>query len=181
MTEAPVIETERLILRAHRLDDFQPMAAMWSDPEVVRHIGGQPFDASSTWQRLQRHPGQWALCGFGSWAVEDRASGRYAGDAGLLEMKRDIEPDFGGAPEAGWAFLPDFHGKGYASEALAAVFAWSDANLDAPRTVCIIDAGNAASIRVAEKQGFGFAHMARFRGAEIGVYIRPRQTERISR
>ena len=37
----PVIETERLILRGHRLDDFEGLAAMWADPEVTRYIGGK--------------------------------------------------------------------------------------------------------------------------------------------
>lgn len=39
---SPIIETERLILRAHRLDDFPALAAMWGDPVVARFISGQP-------------------------------------------------------------------------------------------------------------------------------------------
>ena len=44
--EVPVIETERLLLRGHRLDDFEALAAMWADPAVVRFIGGKPSVAA---------------------------------------------------------------------------------------------------------------------------------------
>lgn len=35
-----VLETERLILRPHRVEDFPDVAALWADPVVVRHISG---------------------------------------------------------------------------------------------------------------------------------------------
>jgi len=41
--EVPTLETERLKLRAHRLEDFVHCAAMWADPEVTRYIGGKPY------------------------------------------------------------------------------------------------------------------------------------------
>ena len=65
-----------------------------------------------------------------------------------------MEPTLGETPEIGWVMSPAAHGKGYASEAVAAALAWGDANFEEPRTVCIIAPGNAASLRVAEKNGF---------------------------
>ncbi|MEW7001647.1 GNAT family N-acetyltransferase [Serratia ureilytica] len=41
---APTLVTERLRLDAHRLDDFESLAALWADPLVVRYIGGTPRD-----------------------------------------------------------------------------------------------------------------------------------------
>ncbi len=174
MRQAPEIRTARLILRPHRLDDFEAMAAMWADPEVVRHIGGRAFARAETWQRLMRHPGQWSLLSMGAWAVEEAATGEYCGEAGFLDAMRDIEPGFAGSPEAGWALRPAFHGRGYATEAMGAALDWADAHLNEARTVCIIDAGNAGSIRVAGKLGYAFEREADFRGAPIGVYARPR-------
>ena len=46
------VETERLILRPHALDDYEPAYAMWSDPEVVRFIGGRPATREEVWHRL---------------------------------------------------------------------------------------------------------------------------------
>ena len=71
-----------------------------------------------------------------------------------MEARRDIQPSFEGEPEIGWAFVPSGQGKGYAAEAVGAALAWADETLDAPKLVCIIDPGNAASIRLAHKFGF---------------------------
>ena len=59
-----------------------------------------------------------------------------------------------GFAEAGWGFAPDAWGKGYATQAITAALAWSDKALDAPEIRCIIDPGNTASHRVADKLGF---------------------------
>ena len=45
---APEIRTERTILRAHRLEDFGPMLAMWQDEAVYRHILGRPSTGGET-------------------------------------------------------------------------------------------------------------------------------------
>jgi RimJ/RimL family protein N-acetyltransferase len=76
--QVPVLETERLKLRGHRLDDFAPCAAMWADPLVTRHIGGIPLSAEESWTRLLRYVGHWALLGFGYWVVEEKATGNFA-------------------------------------------------------------------------------------------------------
>lgn len=151
---APVIETARLRLRAHAPADFAACAANWSDPDVVRHIGGQPFTGEETWRRLLAFAGLWSLLGFGYWAIEERASGRYVGDIGFAEFQRDIEPSLRGMLECGWVLARAAQGQGYASEALAAIEAWRRTHLPQSRAVCIIAPDNAASIRVAEKAGF---------------------------
>ena len=104
--QIPIVETARLRLRGHRAEDFDDCAAMWADPSVVRHIGGRPFPAEETWTKILRYAGLWALLGFGYWAVEEKASGRYVGDVGLADFKRDVQPSFDGAPEIGWALAP---------------------------------------------------------------------------
>jgi RimJ/RimL family protein N-acetyltransferase len=32
MMKAPTLETQRLVLRAHQVEDFADLAALWSDP-----------------------------------------------------------------------------------------------------------------------------------------------------
>src|SRR4029077_6257721 len=66
-TKVPVIETERLKMRGHRLADLNDCAAMWADPIVTRHIGGRPFSEEETWARFLRYAGHWSLMGFGYW------------------------------------------------------------------------------------------------------------------
>jgi RimJ/RimL family protein N-acetyltransferase len=150
----PVLETERLILRGHRIDDFADCLALWTDPEVTRFIGGKPSSQEEVWGRLVRYVGHWALLGFGYWAVEDKASGRFVGELGFADFKRVIEPSLDGVPEVGWALAPHVHGRGYATEALRTVVRWGDRHFGPVRTACIIAPENKPSIRVAEKCGY---------------------------
>jgi RimJ/RimL family protein N-acetyltransferase len=154
LASAPLLETDRLRLRGHRVGDFSDLAAMWADPGVTRHIGGRPFTHEESWSKLVRYAGHWPLLGFGFWAVEERATGRFVGDVGFADFQRDMTPSFEGAPEAGWVLAPWAHGRGYATEALRAALAWGDASFGGKRVVCLIDQDNEASVRVATKCGF---------------------------
>jgi RimJ/RimL family protein N-acetyltransferase len=149
---APVLDTERLVMRAHAPEDLGESAAMWGDPEVVRFIGGVPFSEEDCWIRLLRHVGSWALLGYGYWVVRERASGRFVGEVGLADLHRAIAPPLD-APEMGWVLASWAHGQGFATEAVGAALAWSDRALG-PRTCCIIEDGHAASFRVAHKHGY---------------------------
>jgi RimJ/RimL family protein N-acetyltransferase len=158
LPEVPVLETERLRLRGHRSDDLANCAAMWADPVVVRHTVGKPLTEEESWRRLLSYVGHWALMGFGFWVVEEKASGKFVGEVGFVDYKRDIEPSLKGVPEIGWVLASRAHGKGYATEAVLAVVAWGDAKFKVSaggtRTACIIQPENVASIRVAEKCGY---------------------------
>ncbi len=171
---APVVDTARLRLRAHRVDDLPACAEMWRDPDVVRFIGGRPFTREEVWARLLRYGGMWVMMGHGFWAIEEKTSGKLIGEVGVMEVRRDIEPAFEGEPEVGWALVPAAHGKGYASEAVGAALAWADRHVDAPKQVCIISPGNAPSLRIAEK--FGFRERARttYHGADTIQFERLR-------
>lgn len=171
MPTPPVLATPRLTLRPHTIADFDDCAAMWADPDVTRHIGGRPFTAEEVWARVLRYAGLWTLLGHGYWVVRERASGRFVGEVGLAEFRRDIVPALD-APEAGWVLAPWAHGQGYATEAVDAMLAWSDTELRAPRTVCIIAPGNAASIRVAEKCGYRERGRATYKESETLVLER---------
>ena len=151
MAEVPVLTSPRLVLRGYRLEDFGPMAAMWSDEETVRFIGkGQPLGEDAVWLRLQRVAGFWPILGYGFWAIEHAASGRLIGEAGFLEAS---PPDGERrTPEAGWALETAARGQGYASEAVAAILTWGDQRFE--RTTCVISPENAPSIAVACRHGY---------------------------
>ena len=170
----PVVETDRLTLRGHTAADFDESAAMWADAQVTRHIGGKPSTGEESWGRLLKYGGLWALLGYGYWVVVERESGRFVGEAGFADFRREIVPSFGGAPEAGWALAPWAQGHGFATEAVRAALSWGDAHLHAPRTVCMINPGNAASIRVAEKCGYREYARAAYKGGESILFERRR-------
>lgn len=152
----PVLVTPRLILRGHTLADFPAMVEIWTDPIVQKHFHGQALDREEIWSKLLRQCGMWAVMGYGMFAVEEKSSGDYVGMVGTFEVKRNIHLPVDGMPEAGWTLAPRVHGKGYATEAMAAVLAWMDDKLSQPSMFCIVAPANLASVRVAEKCGFRF-------------------------
>lgn len=166
----PVLESPRLTLRGHRVSDLDDSLALWSDPAVVRHISGKPSSREEVWARLLRYIGHWAVAGYGLWHIRERATNRFVGEAGLADFKRDMAYSFDGAPEAGWVFAPWCHGQGFATEAMATVLAWADASH--PRTVCIINPDNAASLRVAAKLGYREIARADYHASEVVVLER---------
>lgn len=156
-----MIETERLRLSRHHMTDFHDLRAMWSDPDVVRHISGIPSSEQESWFRLLRYRGLWGLLGYGYWCVRTKADGRYVGDGGFADWKREVEPPLGTVPEAGWVLARWAHGQGFATKALQAASAWMDGR-SVDRTVCIMAPENGSSRRVAEKCGYFLKGNVRF-------------------
>jgi len=168
------LTTDRLTLRGHGLADFDDSLALWSDPRVVRFIGGKVATAEEVWARLLRYGGHWALMGFGFWTIHDTATGVFIGEAGLADFRRAITPGLGPDPEAGWVLSPKAHGRGYAREAMSAILAWADAKLGASRTTCIIDPANAASLKLAAKLGYERFGRGVYRGDDVVMLERRR-------
>jgi RimJ/RimL family protein N-acetyltransferase len=150
----PTLETERLRMRGHTLADFDTMLRMWSDPQVTRFIGGRPQTEEECWARLLRYLGHWSLLGYGYWLVEEKSSGSFVGEAGFLNLRRDIQPPLGDGPEAGWVLSPAHHGKGYATEAMRAALQWGKSHFGSETVVCLIHPENRSSLHVAQKCGF---------------------------
>ena len=152
--EAPRIETERLVLRHWRKDDFRPYHAIMQQPEVHRHFGPNPMSAEDCWRRILASAGGWQFNGFGTWAVERKSDGMLIGNVGLFTAWRDLEPEFGEEPEMGWIMAGEAHGQGLAAEACKAVLDWADANLEPTAIWAIIAPANEPSIKLAERLGF---------------------------
>ncbi len=149
----PTLETERLRMRGHRLEDLEHCVSLWSDPVVTRYTSGRPLTREEVWARLLRYIGHWTLLGYGFWVVEEKATGNFVGEVGVAEFERDMESPLD-RPEAGWVLAGDAHGKGYATEAVLAAIAWGKTRFESPHLMCLIHPENLASIRIAGKCGF---------------------------
>lgn len=167
----PCLETERLLLRAHRMEDFSSSAAMWADPRVTRHILERPLSDEEAWTRFLRYAGHWAVLGFGYWLIEEKQTGKFVGEAGFADYRRQIEPSLNGAPEIGWVLASEAHGKGFATEAVRKLTAWADERFQT-RTVCIIAPQNKLSVRVAEKCGYHELAPSSYHGNPILIFAR---------
>ena len=112
-TAPQTLETARLRLRPFQPADFDAYAAMFTEPEFVRHIGGKPISREAAWTRFLRQRGLWAMLGFGFFGLELKASGAFIGHAGFHDLKRGVEPTIEGTLEAGWGLTGAQHGRGY--------------------------------------------------------------------
>jgi RimJ/RimL family protein N-acetyltransferase len=160
-----VITTGRLILRPLRESDLDAYAAMTADPEVMRFLGeGRTLDREDAWRSMAMLIGHWTLRGFGMWALEERATGKFVGRAGLHY------PEGWPDREVGWALRREHWSKGYATEAARASLDHAFDALGWERAISLIHAENLRSIRVAERLGERYAGQATVRGKPASVY-----------
>ena len=168
----PVLTTARLTLRAHTADDFDALAALWGNPDVTRHIGGQPRARPEVWSTLLRNIGHWQALGFGYWVVTLTGTGEVVGEAGFADHRRGLPEALTPGPEAGWAFAPSASGKGIATETMRACQNWLDRTKAPATTHCLIDPANLASQNVAAKLGYRASGETLLRGETVFVYRR---------
>ena len=159
------LETERLVLRMFREEDLEPYLAICSDPEVMEFIGqGKTLNRLDTWRQIAVMLGHWQLRGYGSWAVEEKASGELVGRVGFINPA-----DWPGL-EIGWALSRASWGLGYATEAARAALQYGFSALGFPRVISLIHAENTRSIRVSERIGGAPDGATELLGMRVLVY-----------
>lgn len=141
----PTIETERLRFRAPALADFEDEVAFYAT-DRSKGVGG-PRDRVDTWRVLSGVTGHWALRGYGLWAIDDKATGRYCGRVGLWY------PESWPEPEIGWTLMEHAEGRGLAYEAALATRRWAYETLGWTTAISLINADNTRSMRLAERMG----------------------------
>jgi RimJ/RimL family protein N-acetyltransferase len=169
---APLLTTDRLVLRPHQLDDFDPLSVMYATPAVYQHMEGKPLSRDDVWSRLLRSVGHWEILGFGFWVICAKSDGRVMGEAGFADFHRDIKPPLNGVPEVGWALRLEEHGQGFATEAVKRVIEWGDAHLQSKRTMALIDEDHVASAHVAHKCGYTEWNRSVYRGKRVVLWGR---------
>jgi RimJ/RimL family protein N-acetyltransferase len=146
--------------------------AMWTDADVVRHLSGKPNTREEVWTRLLRFIGHWCALGYGYWVMESIGSAAFVGVVGFGDFRRDMAPSLDHLPEMGWVLMRAAHGQGLATEAGHATLTWRDRVLPPGQTVCIIDAANTSSFRVAAKLGFRQTETTTYQGKATAVLRR---------
>ena len=129
-------------------DDFESVASLLQDPEVMRFNPGPKSDnevrrwIDSTLRSYEDH-------GHALWMLNLKDGGEFVGDCGLTWQQVDGEPVL----EVGYRILPEYQGKGYATEAAAACLEHAFARLGATHVTAIINPENEPSRRVAARLG----------------------------
>jgi len=159
------LETERLILRMFRQEDFAPYARICADAEVMRYLGeGKALEGWEAWRQMATIVGHWQLRGYGLWAVEERETGHLVGRIGLFN------PEGWPGLEVGWVLGRAYWGKGYATEGARRALGYAFQELNLPHVISLIHPENHASIRVAERIGETLEGKTQLFGHEVLVY-----------
>lgn len=164
------LETDRLILRMFREEDFEPYARFCADPDVMRYIGGQPYSRLEAWRHMAYMIGHWQLRGYGHWAVEEKASKQFIGRLGFLNPEG--WPGF----EIGWTLGKEYWGKGFATEGAHRALKYAFEEMGKLHVISLIHAENLASIRVAERLGEQVEGQTTIMGIPVLIYGIDRST-----
>ena len=161
------IETDRLLLRMWRDGDLGAYARICADGEVMRHLPGRMTRRESEEQvaRFVRH---WEERGFGLWAVEHKAEGRFIGFVGL--RRHDDWPEGDHKTEVGWRLDRAYWNGGLATEGARASLRHGFEVLGLERIISVTVPENAASRRVMEKAGLTPRGETRWRGFDVVWY-----------
>jgi RimJ/RimL family protein N-acetyltransferase len=138
---------------------------MNADPAVRDWLGGNLLSRAQSWTQMETILGQWALRGYGVFAVE--VDGHMAGRVGILHPADWPEP------ELCWALAAPFWGRGLATEAAAEVRRWAFAAFGWGRLVSYILPTNTKSRRVAEKLGAVVDGRIELRGFVADIWVHP--------
>ncbi len=165
-----ILETERLILRKIVADDSEFILDLLNQPSFIKYIGDRNVRTLEQAREFieSRFRESYRVNGFGLYAVElktefsrlvtknkkQKAKNRKAiGICGFV--KRDSLPE----ADIGFAFLPQFCGKGYAFESADAVMKYGRDVLNLRRVLAITSQDNESSGRLLEKLGFRFERL----------------------
>lgn len=168
MNAVPTLSTPRLRLRAFTLADLDAYAAICADEEVMRHIGtGGAVARDIVWRQMALFLGQWALLGYGTWAVELRAERRLIGRVGFLH------PEGWPGNELSWLLARDAWGHGYAKEAALAARGFGRDALGVGELISLVREDNLRSIKLAETLGAVNRGPMEFLGGQALVFVHP--------
>ncbi len=150
------IETERLILRDLLPTDVDDMFALDSNADVHKYLGNNPIttvERAAEVIAIIRQ--QYIDNEIGRWATIEKASGKFIGWSGSKFMR---EPENGHVDfyDVGYRLLPQFWGKGYATESAKAALEYVFTNFNADEVIGTAHEENKASRRALEKCGLKF-------------------------
>jgi RimJ/RimL family protein N-acetyltransferase len=162
-----ILETERLTLRKLTVDDAPFMLDLLNQPSFIQFIGDRGVRTLDDARDFitKRYIEVYERLGFGIYLTLLKEGQTPIGICGLV--KRDGLDDV----DVGYAFLPQYWSKGYASESVSAVLVYAKDMLGIQRVLGITTPDNTGSIRVLEKAGLKFERMVKLPGDEAELKL----------
>lgn len=147
------IETERLILRPHLLEDADALHHLTSHPDVYRFDPGYQRSLEQTRENLQFRMAEYRRHGLGRLALLERESDEIVGYAGLQLCLYDLPGKSVPVIEFFYGLRRDRWGRGYMTEAGLALIEHGFQAQKLPRIISTADKRNKASISVMMRVG----------------------------
>ena len=145
----PTLHTDRLTLRRLGAADVDDMFDYAKRQDVTEYLRWYPHQSKKyTSDYLRYISARYKLGDFYDWAVVEKESGKMIGTCGFTSF--DLPHD---SAEIGYVLNPEFHGKGYATEAATRVLEFGFSELSLHRIEARFMKENTASLRVMEKLG----------------------------
>lgn len=144
-----IIETPRLWLRKFTLEDADFIVQLLNNEGWLKYIGDRNVHTTVDAEKyLQNGPiKSYQLHGYGLWLVEKKEGNLPIGMCGIINRETLHCPDIG------FAFLPEFNGKGYAVEAATATLSYAADSLALEEVCAITLAENEKSVRLLTQLG----------------------------
>lgn len=140
-------ETARLEHRSFTVEDAKSFFAFNSHPDVMRFTGEPPLSSLAAAREAIANHRDFDDVGYGRWACILKETQAVIGFCGLKYLTDLNEVD------VGYRFLPEFWGRGLATEACAASLEFGFTTLHLDQIIGLVLPGNTASTRVLEKVG----------------------------
>lgn len=164
---AAVLTTDRLRLEPCGTRHFAGLRAVNGDPAVMRFVGGRPQTPEETAAWIARAEARWRIHGYSWWVIRLGNRGGIIGACCLQHIENDPAQEL----EIGWRLLPGCWGRGYATEAAAAMLDYAFGALAVTRLHAMADPANAASIRVMMRLGMRSLGLRRHYGQDCATYV----------
>lgn len=161
-----VCETPRLIIRHFNLGDVDFIIKLLNEDSFIRYIADKNVRTKVDAENYL-HNGpfySYKMFGFGLNLVELKSTGAPIGMCGLLKRK---ELDY---PDIGYAFLPNFCGKGYAYEATSSILKDGILTHSLQKILAITLPDNVRSSALLKKVGFTFVGEMALYNSQNNVY-----------
>jgi [ribosomal protein S5]-alanine N-acetyltransferase len=159
-------ETERLRVRDLLVTDKENFFLLNGSEEVMRYIRPVKTREESDHQLEQILALGPSVPHNGRWAVEEKATGRFIGSFAIIPIPFDPLKT-----QLGYSFIPEYWGRGLASELAVAGLAYFLQNSSIPEIYGVTETPNIASQKVLLKAGFVYHSTRMVEGKELTIYV----------